>query len=64
MDNNVRSDNMSDFSDFVLISNEVMKWLGYEFTIFGTYLSVFDVIISCFILSISISFVLKLFGGD
>lgn len=55
---------MSDFSDFVLISNEVMKWLGYEFTIFGTYLSVFDVIISCFILSISISFVLKLFGGD
>lgn len=66
MDNNVRGDIMSGFSDFVLISNEVLKWLSYEFAVFGTTVSIMQVFFSCALLSLTISMVVRMFigGGD
>ena len=54
----------SDFSDFKMIIDIVFHWLGYELHFFGFTTSIFSVVISCLILSIAITSIIKLFVGD
>lgn len=55
---------MSGFSDFILIFNEILKWLNYEICFFGFYLSIYNIVFACTILSIGISIIKKVFVGD
>lgn len=54
----------SEFSDFQMIADIILHFLGYEFHFFGTSMSISSVIMSCLILSIAIGFVVHTLGGD
>lgn len=50
--------------DLILITNIIKYFLSYPFSVFGFTITLGSVILGTFLLSVSISFVLKFFGGD
>lgn len=53
----------STFKDFKMIMEVVLKYLNYQITVFGTKLSIMEVIISCLILSIAINLIIQILIG-